>query len=174
MIHTDSLDRLGSPARMRRIAGYDLAHDTLKIHLDDIAACTADRLRAPVCLISVLLERSQRILGSYGVPERLDLSAGVPAEWSVCTRTVLAGRPYCVADTTADPAHADNPVLAEAGLRCYAGVPLIDGSGEVLGAHCVFDVRPRTFTEDDIAMLLEDARETMQLLTDYPAVRNAG
>jgi GAF domain-containing protein len=92
---------------------------------------------------------------------------GIPAEWSMCAHTVLAGQPYCVTDGPADPTHADNPLLTLTDLRSYAGVPLIDRSGQAIGAHCVIDVHPRTFTDDDVAMLADGAAETIRILEEH-------
>jgi GAF domain-containing protein len=163
----DLFNRLGQADRMRQIAGYDLFRPGLRARLDEIAAGTAERLHAPVAMISVLLDSVQFILGQHGVPSWVTDIQGIPAEWSLCTHTVLAGHPYCVSDAPADPAHADNPMLTGNGVRSYAGVPLVDVSGHVLGAHCVVDTEARVFTEQEITALTEDARQTMDVLAEY-------
>ena len=162
--NTELFDQLGEPARMRQLAGYDLFHPDLRTDLDRIAARTADRLHAPVSMASILLDSAQLIIGRHGLPDTGDQLQGTPAEWAMCTHTVLAGSPFCLIDNTADPRHADNPLLAMTGLRSYAGVPLRDDSGHVLGAHCVLDATPRHFTEQDIAVLAEGAAEIMRIL----------
>lgn len=161
--------RLGAPQRIRRIASYDLFNPGLPPLLDAIAARNAEQLHAPVSLVSVILDSSQFILGSHGVTGWVAEAQGTPAEWSLCTQTVLGGRPYCVSDNTSDPLHADNPLLNMSGLRSYAGVPLRDDSGLSLGSHCVLDVVPRRFTDEDLALLQQGADEVMQVLTRYRA-----
>jgi GAF domain-containing protein len=164
---SDLFDRLGRPDRMRQIASYDLFAPGLRPRLDALATRTAARLHAPVSLISVVLDSAQFILGRHGVAGWMADVEGIPAEWSMCAQTVLAGQAYRVADGPADPAHADNPMLALSGLRSYAGVPLIDHSGQTLGAHCVIDVHPRTFTDEEVTILAESAAETIVLLDQY-------
>jgi GAF domain-containing protein len=166
-MNTTIFGRLGDPARMSSIARYDLFHPGLKARTEAVAARSADHLNAPVSLVSVILDRAQFILGGHGVSGWIAEALGTPAEWALCTHTVLAGHPYCIIDGTADPEHADNPLWDMAGIRSYAGVPLTDDSGHVLGAHCVIDVAPRTFTDHDIAVLHDGAAETMRILTDY-------
>jgi EAL domain-containing protein (putative c-di-GMP-specific phosphodiesterase class I)/GAF domain-containing protein len=39
------------------------------------------------------------------------------------------------------------------GIRAYAGTPLRDGAGEVVGAVCAVDTAPRTWTPGDLAIL---------------------
>jgi GAF domain-containing protein len=163
----DLFARLGTPQRIRQIARYDLFHPALPALLDAIAARSAEQVHAPVSLVSVILDSSQFILGGHGVTGWVAEAQGTPAEWSLCTQTVLDGRPYCVNDNTSDPVHADNPMLKISGLRSYAGVPLRDDSGHNLGSHCVLDVVPRSFTDDDLVILQRGADETMQVLAGY-------
>ncbi|MEU4245649.1 GAF domain-containing protein [Actinoplanes sp. NPDC026619] len=164
---SDLFDRLGRPARMRQIASYDLFAPGLRPRLDALATRTAARLHAPVSLISVVLDSAQFVLGRHGVGGWMAEIDGIPAEWSLCAHTVLAGRPYCVTDGATDPAHADNPLLNMTDMHSYAGVPLIDHSGQAIGAHCVIDVDPRTFTDDDLALLADSAAETMRILDEH-------
>ncbi|MEU4424930.1 GAF domain-containing protein [Actinoplanes sp. NPDC024001] len=164
---TDLFDRLGEPARIRELAGYDLLNPDLRTSLDAIALRSATLLEAPVSLVSVVLDSSQFILGSHGVSGWVAESQGTPAEWAMCTHTVLAGEPYCVTDGMADPKHAGNPFLQMTGLRSYLGVPLLGADEHVLGAHCVIDARPRIFTDVDLAVLHDGAEKVMRLLGAY-------
>jgi GAF domain-containing protein len=159
--------RLGEPARIRRIAAYDLFHPELQERLDAVAATSAHCLSAPVSLVSVILDSSQLILGSHGLSSWMAETRGVPAEWALCSRTVLAGAPYRVDDCATDPEHAGNPLLSMTGARSYAGVPLRDDNGIVLGAHCAIDTAARDFDEDDIAMLDAGAEQVLQILAAY-------
>ena len=166
---TDPYARLGDPARLSRLAGYDLFHPGLKARMEIVASRSAERLGAPVSLVSVISDRSQFILGGHGISGWVPEPLGTPAEWALCTHTVLAGEPYCIIDGATDPVHAGNPLLELTGVRSYGGVPLVDGSGHTLGAHCVIDLSPRTFTERDLAVLREGADEAMRILGDYPS-----
>jgi GAF domain-containing protein len=160
-------DRLGTPQRMRQIAAYRLFDPGLAPRLDAIAARSAERLHAPVSLVSIILDSSQFILGGHGVSGWVAEAQGTPAEWALCTHTVLRERPYCVSDNTTDPLQADNPLLTMSGLRSYTGVPLQDGSGHTLGSHCILDAAPRTFTDNDLAILQQGADDIMNILAEY-------
>jgi GAF domain-containing protein len=163
--HTDDLfHRLGEPQRMRCIAGYDLFAPRLAARLNPICDDSAARLNAPVSLISIILDSAQFIVGSHGLQGWVDQVQGVPAEWALCTHTVLAGAPYCVGDALAEPLHRDNPLLAATGLRSYAGVPLLDPGGQAIGAHCVLDVATRTFTDQDLGVLRDGAQRALPIL----------
>jgi GAF domain-containing protein len=161
--------RLGEPARMYQIARYDLFAPSLHAQLDAIATRTAELLHAPVSMLSILLDSSQFVIGQHGLSGWVSDAQGVPAEWSLCSHTVLAGHPYRITDGTTDPVHADNPMFAMTPIRSYAGVPLGDDSEHILGAHCVIDVVPRTFTDADITVLTAGAAEAMRLLAEHRA-----
>ncbi|GAA4967035.1 GAF domain-containing protein [Actinoplanes utahensis] len=166
-MNTELFDRLGIPDRMREIAAYDLWDDGLRAGLDAIAKRSATLMDAPVSLVSMVLDTSQFILGSYGVTSWVAEVQGVPAEWSMCTHTVLAGEPYCVVDGLSDPRHTENPFLRMTGLRSYLGVPLLGPGGHTLGAHCVIDGRPRIFSDLDLAVVTDGAEQAMALLESY-------
>ncbi len=164
---TELFERLGEPARLQRLAAYNLFHPDLAPRLDEITRRSATLLTAPVCLVSVVLDSSQVVLSGHGVTGWIDQAGGIPAEWALCTRTVLGRRPYLVTDGTTDARHSGNPLLAMTGLRSYAGVPLIDGSGFTLGAHCIIDTAARTFTDSDIDILTEGAQATMRVFDEH-------
>jgi GAF domain-containing protein len=161
--------RLGEPARIRRITAYDLFHPDLRQRLDTVAEDSAHRLGAPVSLVSVVLDSSQFVLGRYGLSSWAAEARGVPAEWALCSHTVLLGEPYRVFDGAIDPKHHDNPLLSMTGVRSYAGVPLRDDGGLVLGAHCALDLTPRAFTDHDVAVLDDGAGQAMRILTEHRA-----
>jgi PAS domain S-box-containing protein len=59
-----------------------------------------------------------------------------------------------IPDALLDPRFADNPlVTGEPHVRFYAGKPLKGPTGRRLGTLCVFDVRPRSLNETQLAAL---------------------
>jgi GAF domain-containing protein len=64
-------------------------------------------------------------------------------------------------DVAKDDRFADNPLVLEKGIRFYAGAPLRNSSGLVLGSLCVIDTKPREFSESDRSRLQKMADELM-------------
>jgi len=65
-----------------------------------------------------------------------------------------------VNDATKDERFHDNPyVLADGGLRFYAGVPLEITPGIFIGTLCIIDSKPRT--------LLQHQQEWLETLTEW-------
>jgi GAF domain-containing protein len=58
-----------------------------------------------------------------------------------------------VPDIQRDPRFADNETIKLWGVRFYAGAPLRVADGLVIGALCILDSEPRTFEDEEIALL---------------------
>ena len=71
-------------------------------------------------------------------------------------------------DGELDPRFADNELVVAQKIRSYAGVPIRDPGGYAVGAHCVFDHRPRSFTTQEMLFLQDLAHlaETVLSITD--------
>lgn len=88
-----------------------------------------------------------------------------PRESTLCN-LVISGGTLVVPDLAADPRFATLPGIVAAGLRFYAGAPIITPTGQILGVLCVLDRRPRPdFQADQSAMLEELAGIAMDQLS---------
>lgn len=114
-------------------------------------------LRVPVALLSLLDERRQVIKGAVGLAGDLEFRREIPLSQSICACVVTAGAPVVVGDMRRDARLARHPGVREFGVRAYVGMPLRTRSGQVLGALCAIDLKPRTWSNDDIATLAEVA-----------------
>ena len=79
-----------------------------------------------------------------------------PRDISFCPRTIDTRQPLVIHDAQRDPDWADHPlVTGSPQVRFYAGSPLASPGGEIVGALCLIDQRPRVMSRTDHA-LLED------------------
>lgn len=67
----------------------------------------------------------------------------LPRRETFCDTTGRDGRTLIVHDATTDPRFNRLPAVVDRGIRFYAGVPLHDASGQVLGTLCLYDTEPR-------------------------------
>ena len=72
---------------------------------------------------------------------------------AMCDQTIQTNHGLVVEDATLDPRFADSYFVTTAKLRSYAGVPLRDPTGHMIGALCVYDNKPRHFTTADMITL---------------------
>jgi GAF domain-containing protein len=101
--------------------------------------------------------------GSLLVPDHGDpASAGMPRGQSICSYVVHGGDALVVQDTARDPRFAGNPALQDLHLRFYAGVPLKNRQGMVLGSFCIMDDAPREVPAADLELLSSMAAQLMQ------------
>jgi hypothetical protein len=115
--------------------------------LDRIARQVALVAGAPIAMISLVDADRQWNPGVWGAGAARE----APREMSMCSRAIESPDPYVVPDTAKDPEWADNPgVAGPPDVRFYAGQPIDDGEGHLLGVLCVVDFVPR---EADEALL---------------------
>ncbi|MFC4170785.1 GAF domain-containing protein [Microvirga sp. GCM10011540] len=103
----------------------------------------------PMCLVTLLDRDRQWIKSAQGIclPE-------TPRDIAFCNYTILSDEVFVVEDARADDRFKSNPaVTGDMGIRFYAGAPLIYMKNIRLGALCLLDTKPRTFSRGDRAEL---------------------
>ncbi|WP_159916178.1 AI-2E family transporter [Pantoea sp. 18069] len=104
-------------------------------------------------------------------------SGGLERALSICSYVVHGASDLQVEDIARDPRFADNPLLQSARLRFYAGVPLRDRHGMVLGSFCIMDTVPRSLAANEFALLNDMARQlqaTLSRSAEVPPPPDAG
>lgn len=151
-----SLERLADVARL----GLDREMDRRYLH--DIVERAAELLDTPFAVIDVLLDDAQVFLDGVGpMPDWIRESGGTPLEWAFCGPLVRDRVPRTMGDLTAEPLFQNSPLVTIAGVRAYAGAPLISRTGQVLGGLCGLDLQPRSFGPQELAELQQLADETV-------------
>lgn len=152
---------LRDPARLGAIASHDLLAPQLADSLQTLVDRAAERLRMPIALVSVVMAEAQHFAAARGLPDWVAEAGGTPIEWSFCRHAVTSGEPFLVEDARVEPRIGENPLVELEHVRSYAGVPLVTPDGHTVGAVCVLDTTPRTFSDDDVAALRACAGEVM-------------
>ena len=76
-----------------------------------------------------------------------------PLSHSFCQHVVISGQPLIVTDARHHPLVCDNLAIRDLGVIAYAGVPLLDPTGAVLGSLCAIDTAPRQWDDAALAIL---------------------
>ncbi|MEV6929066.1 GAF domain-containing sensor histidine kinase [Dactylosporangium sp. NPDC051485] len=125
-------------ARLAALHSYGVLDGPRPPELDDLTRLAASIFDTPMSAVSLIDRDRQWFAGKTGLADD-----ETPRDVSFCAETIPARRQLVVPDARAD-AHFRSyaNVTGEPHVRFYAGSPLIDDDGHVLGAMCVIDDRP--------------------------------
>jgi serine phosphatase RsbU (regulator of sigma subunit) len=143
-------DRLRLDALIR--TGLDAVADPV---FDRFAAMVRDVLEVPVALVSLVSDTRQIFPGACGLADPWQQQRQTPLSHSFCQHVVTTGQPLVITDARTDPRVAGNLAVSELGVVGYAGMPLTDADGHVLGSLCAIDTEPRRWTGRELHLLAD-------------------
>ncbi|MEO6388720.1 MAG: GAF domain-containing protein [Croceibacterium sp.] len=132
---------------------------------DQLASIAAQLLDAPSAFVTVIDADRQFFKSAIkrGTPTG-QAGSSVPLTSSLSKFAVAAKGLFLVGNTAEDPSARD--ILLPNDLVAYAGVALKDRDGEAIGALCVVDSRPRSWSSNDVDNLSLVARNVEQLIEE--------
>lgn len=113
------------------------------------------QLGVPVALVTFVSADEQVFPGSVGLPEPWQSTRRTPLSHSFCQHVVRSAAPLVVTDAREHPLVRDNLAIPDLSVVAYAGMPLTDADGAVVGSLCAIDSRPRTWSQDDLDVLTD-------------------
>ncbi|MBL7261055.1 GAF domain-containing SpoIIE family protein phosphatase [Paractinoplanes lichenicola] len=141
---------------------------------DRFTAMVRTVLRVPVALVSLVDESRQVFPGACGLGEPWLGRRQTPLSHSFCQHVVISAEPLVVTDARTDPRVTGNLAIADLGVVGYAGMPLTDADGHVLGSLCAIDTEPRQWTPAELDLLADLAAACSDSLRLRIATRSAG
>jgi diguanylate cyclase (GGDEF)-like protein len=156
--------------KIANIHSLDLFYTPIEERFERITRVARRALQVPVAAISLLNEDKQwfKSAAGWGISE-------LPRDQAICKLTVEESELLAIPDTLADPRVASLPIVASAPrFRSYAGYPLIGDHGSVIGTFCVFDLRPREFSQAERQTLIDlAAMAQRELVSDQLTTAHA-
>jgi len=138
------------PARLAALHATGLLDTEPEAAFDRLTRLAQELTGAELTFLSLVDADRQFLKSAQGTDER-----ETPLSHSFCRHVVEREAPLVVEDARTHPLVRDNPAVAEFGVGAYAGVPLRDADGRLLGALCALGLEPRSWSETDLRVLAE-------------------
>ncbi|WP_200211641.1 SpoIIE family protein phosphatase [Micromonospora coerulea] len=145
---------LTDPDRLRALAETQLEAVPDEA-FDRFARLVSDLLDVPVALVSLVSPERQFFPGAVGLPEPWATRRQTPLTHSFCQHVVDIEVPMVLPDARLYPRVRDNLAIEDLGVIAYAGIPLTDLDGRVLGSLCAIDSKPRAWTAEQLRTLAD-------------------
>lgn len=153
-------------ARLERLRRYGLFDTPPTEAFDRITRLASRIFRVPIALVSLIDKERQWFKSKIGLT-----ADETPRDIAFCAHTICRPDVMVVEDAVLDPRFNGNRLVVEdPGIRFYAGAPLRTADGFALGTLCIIDRVPRTFSQEeralleDLAAFVVDEIELMQSL----------
>ena len=145
---------LTDPERLRSLAETRLGSAPAEA-FDRFARLVGDLLDVPVALVSLVTADRQFFPGATGLPEPWAGRRETPLSHSFCQHVVDVEVPMVLPDARLYPRVRRNLAIEDLGVVAYAGMPLTDLDGRVLGSLCAIDSKPRAWTAEQLRTLAD-------------------
>jgi PAS domain S-box-containing protein len=144
----DPVDVDGGAARLTALDRLGLMDTAPEVRFDRLTRIAASALGVPIAFVGYVDDRRQWFKSAVGLD-----TTEVPIDASICRYVVERGESIVVDDATADPRFG--AIAAAADVRLYAGVPIADRDGTVVGTFCVCGPEARRLEPHERALLEE-------------------
>jgi signal transduction histidine kinase len=148
------------PRRLAMVESIGLLGTATEEPYDRISRLASRMMSAPIATVTLIDRDRQFYKACVGIPEPLSTTRETSLDFSFCKHTIALGTPLVISDTLRDKRVAEIPSVTQFNVRAYAGVPLLV-SGQAVGTLCVMDLRPRSWTDIEIEMLIDLAATVM-------------
>src|SRR3954453_9681977 len=149
---------VADPARLRALRDTELLDTPASPAFDRLTRLASRFLHTPVALVTLVDADRQFFKSCLGLPEPWANRRVTPLSHSFCQHVVARREPLLVSDARQHPELRDSLAIDDLDIVAYAGVPLVDRGGHVLGSLCAIDHKPRHWTGADLETL-EDLAE---------------
>jgi len=130
---------------------------SLEPSFDRFTRLASRLLNIPIALVSLVDDNRQFFMSCVGLPESWTSERERPLSHSFCQHVVASAKPLIVRDVHDHPLLSNHPAGRDLDVAAYAGIPLLNRNGAVLGSFCAIDTQPRDWSQRDIDILVDIA-----------------
>ncbi len=146
--------------RLKALEDYQIMDSESEKEFNDIVELASAFYGTPISAITLLDNYRQWFKARVGLDDE-----STKIEDAYCRYTIQnPDEVLIVEDSTKDERFVNNPLTTgNEHIRFYAGAPLVTADGVALGALCVIDREPRTFSDEEARVLKVLANKVMRL-----------
>lgn len=153
--------------RLQALQAYEILDTPPERQFDDLVEVASFICDTPIAIVSLVDADRQWFKAKVGVETQQ-----TPRDISFCGHAILDEELFEVPDAAADPRFAESElVTGDAGVRFYAGVPLVTSDHFALGTLCVYDRAPRQLSDAQRSALKALGRQVVAMLESHRANR---
>ncbi|MHA7128712.1 sensor histidine kinase [Algoriphagus namhaensis] len=146
--------------RLKILHSYRILDTEREEGFDNLTRIAAKVCGTEVSLISLVDEDRQWFKSHHGIEIKQ-----TPLRQSVCKNLVYQDRKFLhLKSLKSSPEYRDHPGRTELGFEFYAGFPIKNADGTVLGSFCVLDFVPHELSESQLEILEGLADQAMRLI----------
>jgi len=153
--HEKHVSILSNSERTEFINKLDLVDTAPEEAFDRLTRLASKLLDVPVSLVTIVEENRQFFKSVMGLAEPWKSKRQTPLSHSFCQYVVTSGKMLIVEDAREDPHLKDNLAIPDLDIISYLGVPLRLKNGQIPGAFCAIDSKPRKWSDEDIHIMRE-------------------
>ncbi|MEY3199245.1 MAG: hypothetical protein RJA13_1203 [Bacteroidota bacterium] len=147
--------------RLEVLKSYGILDSPPEEDYNSLTFLASEIFNVPISLISLVDEERQWFKSKIGlnIPE-------TERDISFCTHAIHTSEEvYVVENARKNPLFQNSPlVTGEPDIVFYAGAPLVDSDGYVIGTLCIIDTKERSFSTQEAQKLKILANQVMRLL----------
>lgn len=149
-------------SRLMALAGYQILKTKIERQFEEITDMAARVCQTKIAAVSLVGNDTQWFKFAKGINIQ-----ETKRDISFCGHAINnPNETMIVKDAKQDIRFHDNPLVKnDPKVRFYAGVPLVDGKGHVLGTLCVIDPQSKNITKSQVTALESLAEQTMRLIS---------
>lgn len=146
--------------RIQTLRKYNVLDADINELFDDIAVLATEGCDKPFSMVSFIDTDTQWVTSQVGAfPHKIN------REKAFCAHTINQSEIFEIADTLLDTCTKQSEFVVKApNIRYYAGIPIINCEGQVLGTLCVLDTKPNTLNKHQKLMLRLLAKDVLSQL----------
>ncbi|MDQ2664753.1 MAG: ATP-binding protein [Gemmatimonadota bacterium] len=145
--------------RLAAVRATGLLDSEIEAAFDRLTQLAVELVGVAASFISLVDESRDFYKSACGFGEPLATARHLEGP-TFCHYTVALAEPLVIPDTRADERYRHLPTVESLGVAAYVGIPLLF-NGQVIGAFCAIDTKPRDWSARDVHVLTELAQLTL-------------